>query len=100
MGCAVDLIVVVVEASDASASELGNLAGGTANTTTNIKNLHALLHVHSVREVVLVAGDSLVERLADGEAAEVERLSPSIFVQVGRQVVVAGYTVNNCQHQT
>jgi hypothetical protein len=41
-----------------------------------------------VGEVVLVAGNGAVEGLAVGIAGEVERLSPAILVQVGRQVVV------------
>lgn len=70
------------------ASELGDLAGRAANTATNVEDLHTLLHVHGVGEVVLVAGDSLVERLALGEAAEVERLAPAILVDVGGKVIV------------
>ena len=72
------------------AGELGNLAGGAADTAADVEDLHALLDTHAVGEVVLVAGNGLVERLARGEAAEVEGLAPAILVQVGRQVVVAG----------
>ena len=39
-------------------------------------------------EVVLVAGNGAVEGLAVRITAEVERLSPAVLVQVGRQVVV------------
>lgn len=74
-----------------SASELGNLPSWSTNTTANIKNLHALLDTNAVRKVVLMASDSLVEWLAVCEAAEVEGLSPSVLVQVGSKVVVAGF---------
>jgi hypothetical protein len=46
------------------------------------------LDVDAVGEVVLVAGNGLVEGLAVGEAAEVERLAPAVLVQVGGEVVV------------
>lgn len=42
-----------------------------------------------MREVVLVAGDGLVEVFAVGEAAEVEGGAPPVFVDVGGEVVIA-----------
>lgn len=89
MSGTLDLIVVVVKTGDVSTSELGNLAGRAANTATDIENLHALLNADAVGEVVLMSGNSLVERLSERETAEVERLAPSVFVQIGRKVVVA-----------
>lgn len=89
MGGTLDLVVIVVQAGDVSAGELGNLTSGTANTAADIKNLHILSDANAVGKVVLVAGNGLIERLAGREAAEVERLAPAIFVQVGRQVIVA-----------
>jgi hypothetical protein len=41
-----------------------------------------------VRQVVLVARNGLVERLAKSIAAEVEALAPAVLVQVRRQIVV------------
>jgi hypothetical protein len=41
-----------------------------------------------VREVVLVAGDGLVKRLAVSIAAEVEALAPAVLVQISCEVVV------------
>jgi hypothetical protein len=88
VGGSLDLVVVVVETSDVCARELDNLSGRATNTTTNIKDLHVVLEVHDVGEVVLVAGNGLFERLAVGETAEVERLAPAVLVKVGGQVVV------------
>jgi hypothetical protein len=88
VGGSLDLVVVVVETSDVCARELDNLSGRATNTTTNIKDLHVVLEVHDVGEVVLVAGNGLFERLAVGETAEVERLTPAVLVKVGGQVVV------------
>lgn len=84
----VDLVVIVVQTSDVCARELGDLSCGSTNTTTNVENLHALLDVDLVCEVVLVAGNGLVERLANREAAEMEGLAPAILVDVGGKVVV------------
>jgi hypothetical protein len=86
VGGSLDLVVVVVETSDVCARELDNLSGRATNTTTNIKDLHVVLEVHDVGEVVLVAGNGLFEGLA--ETAEVERLTPAVLVKVGGQVVV------------
>lgn len=89
MGGTLNLVVVVVETSDVSAAELGNLTSRATNTATNIEDLHALLDADAVGKVVLMSGNGLVKRLAEGETAEVERLAPSVLVQIGRKVVVA-----------
>lgn len=68
----VNLVVVVVQTGDVCAGELGDLSCGTADTAANIKDLHALLDANLVCKVVLMTGNGLVERLADGETAEVE----------------------------
>lgn len=39
-------------------------------------------------QIVLVAGNGLVEALAEGITAEVEALAPSVLVQIGCKVVV------------
>lgn len=85
----VNLVVVVVQTSDVGASKLGDFTSRATNTAANIEDLHSLLDAHAVGKVVLVAGNGLVERLAVGEAAEVEGLAPTIFVQIGSEVVVA-----------
>lgn len=88
VGSSLNLVVVVVETSNVCARELDNFSSRTTNTTTNIQDLHVLLEVHDVSEVVLVTGDSLSERLAVCETAEVEGLTPTVLVKVGSQVVV------------
>lgn len=85
----VDLVVVVVQTGDVCAGELGNLSCRSTDTTANIKNLHALLDANLVCKIVLMAGNGLVEGLANGETAEVERLAPAELVDVGGKVVVA-----------
>lgn len=88
VGGSLNLVVVVVETSNICARELDNLPGRATNTTTNIQNLHVVLEVHDVGEVVFVTGESLFERLAECETAEVEGLAPTVLVKVGSQVVV------------
>lgn len=85
----VDLVVVIVQARDMGVGELGDLAGGTTDTTANIQNLHALLDADLGGQVVLVAGNGCVKALALGEPTEVEGLAPAILVKVSGQVVVA-----------
>ena len=89
VGGTVDLVVVVVQTGDVSTAELDHLTSGTTDTAANIQNLHTILQTGLHGEVVLVAGDSLVEGLTVGETAEVEGRAPAIFVEVGGQVVVA-----------
>ena len=88
VGGTLDLVVVVVEANDVDTGEAGHLAGGTADTAADIKDLHVLLEAHLVGEVVLVAGNCLVEVLALVEAAEMEGLTPAVLVKIGGEVVV------------
>lgn len=85
----VDLVVVVVQTGNVCAGELGDLAGRSTDTTPNVKHALALLNTNLVRQVVFVTGNSLVERLANGEAAEMEGLAPSELVDIGGEVVVA-----------
>jgi hypothetical protein len=90
MSSALNLIVVVVQASDVSTGELSNLSGRAANTTSNIKDLVSIFDANLSSKVVFVAGDGLVETLAICETAEVKGLAPAILVKVGCEVVVAG----------
>jgi hypothetical protein len=89
VGGSLNLVVVVVQASNMSTGELGDLTGGTTHTATDIKNLHSLLDTNLVGKVVLMAGNGLVEGLTLGKSAEVEGLAPSVFVEIGSKVVVA-----------
>lgn len=85
---AIDLVVVVVQTRDVCTRELGDLSRGTTDTTANVENLRTLLDVDLVCEVVFMAGNGLVEGLADREAAEMEGLAPTVLVDVGSKVVV------------
>ena len=86
-----NLVVVVVETDDVHASELDDLTGRATDTAANIQHAHVVLELHLVGEVVLVAGKGLQERFPRGETAEVEGLRPGFFVEVGGEVVVAGF---------
>lgn len=84
-----DLVVVVVQPDDVRISELDNLPCRSSNAAPHVEHSHSRLDVHDVCEVVFVTRNCLPERLAVRKPAEVERLSPAILVQVGREVVVA-----------
>jgi alpha-D-ribose 1-methylphosphonate 5-phosphate C-P lyase len=83
MGGTIDLVVVVVQTGYMGTAELDHLAGWATDTATNIQNLHAISETDLQGEVVLVAGDGLVEGLAIGEAAEVEGRTPAVLIEVG-----------------
>lgn len=89
VGRPLHLVCVEVETSDVRAGELDNLSGRSADAAADVKDLHARLDACLVRNVVFVSGDGLSEPLAVGESAEVERLTPSIFVKVGREVIIS-----------
>lgn len=89
MGGTLNLVVVVVQAGDMGTCELGDLASRTTNTATDIENLHALLDANLVGKVVLMTSNGLVEGFALRESTEMEGLSPTVFVEIGSEVVVA-----------
>ena len=68
--------------------ELRDFSGGSTNTAANIEDFVAVFDANLCGEVVFVAGDGLVERLAVCEAAEVEGLTPAVLVQIGSKVIV------------
>lgn len=85
----IDLVIVVVQPRDVDAGEFGDFPGGPADAAADVEDFHAVAQGHHVCEVVLVAGDGLVEAFAVGKAAEVEGAAPAVFVDVGGEVVVA-----------
>jgi hypothetical protein len=87
-GGTLNLVIVVVETDDIDARELDNLTRRAADTAANIQYAHVVGEVHLVGQVVLVAGNGLVEGLAVRIAGKVEGLAPAVLVQVGGQVVV------------
>lgn len=76
---ALDLVVVVVQPHHVDICELDHLSCWTTNTTADIQNLHVVTKTHNVGEVVLVACNSLFERLTVCEAAEMKGLTPAIL---------------------
>lgn len=70
-----NLELVVVDTNNLGVTEAGDLASGSTDTATDVKNAHARAETHHRREVVLVAGKSLEEGLSLVEATEVERLA-------------------------
>ena len=75
-----DLVVVIVKTGDVGVGELGDLAGRATNTAADVQDLHASLDADLHGEVVLMAGNSLIEGLADRVAAEMEALAPAVLV--------------------
>ena len=84
-----DLIGIVIQADDIASSESCNLSRRFANTTANVKHSHRLIDLDPMGKVVFMARESLEQSLANAKSAEVERLCPGLFVEVGGQVVVA-----------
>lgn len=76
---AADLVVVVIEACDMGAREVANLAGGAADAAANVEDAVGGLDVQVGSEIVLVAGDGLLEGLPGSESAEMEGGSPGIL---------------------
>jgi len=82
LGAALDLVVVVVEAGDLGAGELGDVPKGATNTAADIEDPHALLEAQLEGEEVLGADDGLLEGLALVPLGKVEALAPSVLVKV------------------
>jgi hypothetical protein len=78
-----DLISIVVQPNDVATGERCDLSGGLANTTSNVKDRHRLIDLNSMRKVMLMARKSLEQSLSNAEAAEMKRLRPCLFVEVG-----------------
>ena len=89
-----DLIIIVVQSSDMSASEFHNLPSWSANTTTDIENLHSLLDADLICEIMFMSGNGLLKWFTVCKPAEMERLAPAILIQVCYEIVVTG---NICQ---
>ena len=80
MCSALNLVLVDVQTRDMAACELDHFAGRPPYAAADVEDLHAGLDVYVVGQVVLVASDSTLKRLAVGESTEVEALMPSILV--------------------
>lgn len=78
-----DLIIVIVQAHDVDTGKLDDFSGRAANSASNVENALVVLQIHLQGEVVLMTGDGAIEGLSIGVAAEVERRTPAVLVQVG-----------------
>ena len=85
------LIGIVIQPDDLAARENRHLARGFPHSAADVEDFHRSVYPDAVGEVVLVAGKGLQERFPRGETAEVEGLRPGFFVEVGGEVVVAGF---------
>ncbi|CRK43421.1 hypothetical protein BN1723_005673 [Verticillium longisporum] len=66
----VDLVVVVVEAGNVSASELGNLTGRATNTASDVENLHAALNVDAKADKEAAEKKAIEDTKAKKDAEE------------------------------
>jgi len=73
-----------------STRELGNFSGRTSNTASNVQDLVSILDADFGGEVVFVTRNGLVERFCICETAEMERLAPTVLVEISSKVVVTG----------
>jgi len=88
MGAA-ELEFVVVQADDFYIRKTCYLSGGTTDATANVENTHPTAEGHLRGEIVFVASEGCGECLALVEAREVERLGPTVLIELRRAVVVA-----------
>jgi len=70
------------------AREFCDLSGWAADTTSNIEDFVSILDANFCGKVVFVTSNGLVEWFTVCESAEVERLTPAIFVEICSEVVV------------
>ena len=70
--CALNLVVVVVQAGDVCASELGNFSCWASNSTADVEDFVAVFDANFGGEVVFMAGNGLIEWFTVCETAEVE----------------------------
>ena len=87
-GSSVNLVLVDVDAGDMTASKARDLSSRAANTAAHVKNLHVTLDSNLRRNEVFVPSNSLLEWLAICESTKVKGSAPSVFIKVGREVVV------------
>lgn len=87
-GGSVNLVLIDVDACDMAASKGRNLSGWAANTAAHVKNFHVTFDSDLSCDEVFVSGNGLLEWLAGCETTKVKGPAPSIFVKVGRKVVV------------
>jgi len=105
LGSSVNLEVIVVDTDNGSIGESSNFTSGSTDTTTDIENLHTGSDVDLSSEVVFLSCKltisgwdtgvirrgtySLKESLSLVESTEVERVGPSVLVELGSTIIVA-----------
>jgi hypothetical protein len=82
------LIVIVVQTGDVGTSELCDFSRWSTNTTADIEDFVSVFDTNLRCEVVFVTGNGLVERFTVCETAEVEGLTPTVFVEIRSEIVV------------
>ena len=81
------LIIAVVDARHGSARETGNGAHGATDTAADIEDGGFLSELQLGREEVLRATERFLVRFADETVSEVERVTPSILVEIRHEGV-------------
>lgn len=89
-----NLIRIVVKPNNFAPNILSDLSSRSTDTAANIENCHIVLKVQFISQKVFMSGESLEKGFTNSEAAEMEGLSPTLFIEIGRKVVV---TIPNSQ---
>ena len=85
--CPLDLIVVVVDAEDRSAGKSGYRPHRATDTAAGVENVKSWPEPKPQGDEMLEAGRRLTHRLAFEPGGKVERVSPTIFVEICHQIV-------------
>ena len=88
-GSPIDLIIVVIQSDDVHVGEFDDFSGRSTYTATDVQDGHSVSQAHHMREIMFMTRNGLVESFAICETAEVERASPSVFIYIRCEVVVA-----------
>ena len=86
-----NLIVIVVQTGDVCTRELCDFSGWSTNTTADIEDFVSVFDTNLRGEVVFVTGNGLVEGFTVCETAEVERLAPTVFVEIRAKIVITTF---------
>ncbi len=73
--------------------ELGEFARRPDHTTAYVEEPISILDTNLRGEIVFMTGNGLVEGLPICEATEMERLAPTIFIEIRPEIVVPASTL-------
>ena len=79
---------IVADADDPGARKTGNLDQRPADAAAQIDRRHAGPQAEPVGDVVFVARERRGEALVCGARREVEGLAPTVFEEIGDQIVI------------